>query len=138
MISRTFTINEFIGKTLEDISVHYNESIYYDNDSIIPCIVFKFTDNTKYIMGHRQDCCEEIYIKEISGNLAALIGSPLVEAECVSNEEEYPEHSICQEWTFYKFSTTSATVNISWSGESNCYYSTDVSIIEITEENIIQ
>ena len=114
-------VNELIGKTLTDIKVSDEELIFYCDDG------------TSYIMYHEQDCCEYVSIDDIVGDLQDLIGSPLLEAEEVSNYEPTSETDINKTneaesctWTFYKFATIKGYVDIRWFGTSNGYYSEGV------------
>jgi len=81
---------------------------------------------------HDQDCCEQVYIESVEGDLKDLIDSPLTMAEVVSNDGEgRPKPSTfddVDEWTFYKFATVKGYVTIRFYGTSNGYYSMGVSL----------
>lgn len=91
-------------------------------------------DGRTFRFWHSSDCCENVRIAEIHGDLADLIGHPLVEAEEVSSDG-VPSPDNCESftWTFYKFSTARGSVTVRWLGESNGYYSESVDFEEIKE-----
>ena len=100
----------------------------YGNDAI----TFKTTDNT-YKMYHEQDCCENVFIEDISGDLKDLIGQEILEAYESSssdgNDPEWQERDEYDEsytWTFYRIRTNLDTFVIRWYGTSNGYYSESV------------
>ena len=78
-------------------------------------------------MYHSQDCCESVYIEDIEGDLQDLVGSPMLQAEEVSNTNE--------EWTFYKLATIKGYVTIRWCSYSTGPYSTSVDIGIINDED---
>jgi hypothetical protein len=123
-------IKDLVGKILTEVK--------QDGDKIL----FVVNDDTKYKMYHEKDCCEIVSIDDINGDLQDLIGSPIILAEEVSNDDfEYAfaskfkkvEGSYSKKddegnyepeshtWTFYKLATAKGYVDIRWFGESNGY-----------------
>lgn len=97
----------------------------------------KFFQNgrERFRMYHSQDCCESVSVEDVCGDIGDLIGSPIVEADEVSNYEgPEPECSESYTWTFYKLGTTKGHVTIRWLGESNGYYSESVSVADMQKE----
>jgi len=117
-------ISEFVGKTFVSINVR---------DEFIDFLTDK---KEKYQMYHEQDCCETVYVDDICGNIVDLLESPILKAEeRTSNDnpkkgQEYYEDSFT--WTFYEIATIKGSVTIKWYGESNGYYSEEVSIAKLT------
>lgn len=108
-------MERIIGKT--PISVDVERDI----DDFIK---MTFSDGTSCKWHHWQSCCEDVHIDDINGDFNALIGNPLLVAECRTSEE-------CGEWdhitwTFYTFRGIGGSVDVKWFGSSNGYYSEEV------------
>lgn len=117
---KTAELKDLIGKTMVSV-----ENV--DDREII----FTTTDGEKFILYHCQDCCESVSVEDIIGDLADLVGEPILLAE-ESVSDQNPEGVIKTyhdsfTWTFYKFATRKGYVDIRWYGESNGYYSESVS-----------
>jgi hypothetical protein len=131
-------VNELIGKTLNKIERETHRLIFYCEDG------------SKFLMFHKQDCCESVAIDDINGDLEDLIGVPILKAEEVSNYEpkrlEVIEKSNLKEscddsyashtWTFYKFATINGYVDVKWFGHSNGCYSEKVDFIKADEDGV--
>lgn len=115
-------ISDLVGKTITKIDINA------DNDRItIEC-----SDGDEYLMFHAQDCCENVSIEDINGDLNDLIGSPILQAEESSNSEDDPKYKGEESWTwtFYKLATIKGYVTIRWYGSSNGYYSESVDFVK--------
>ena len=117
-------VRELLGKTLTSAEVRD------DGESI----VFTTTDGEQYKMRHRQDCCENVYIESIAGDLSDLVGEPLLRAEeKISYDDPPPYDCGSYTWTFYTFATRKGYCDIRWFGTSNGYYSEGVDLVKLTE-----
>lgn len=92
-------------------------------------VEFTCLSGRRMVMYHSQDCCESVSIEDVIGDVANLIGSPILKAEETSNSEDTGGDS--QTWTFYHFSTIKGTVTLRWLGQSNGYYSESVDFFEL-------
>lgn len=112
---------DLIGKTLTSVTGGVSDDR----------MLFTTEDGTTYAMHHRQDCCESVSLEDICGDISDLIGSPVLQAE-ESTSDENPEGVPAKEyqdsftWTFYRIATIKGSVALRWYGESNGYYSESV------------
>ena len=121
MRDRTAQFAELKGKTFASVA-----GCEKDSD----CIIFTCTDGTTYELYHEQECCEDVHVNDVVGNVEDLIGTEILVADEVSSDEfvstqpVYDFHS--ETWTFYKLATVKGYVDIRWYGTSNGYYSESV------------
>lgn len=95
-------------------------------------IVFETVGGETFALLHIQDCCESVRVEDVCGDLNDLVGSPILMAEEVSNEDHLGalEQSFSSfTWTFYKLATIKGYVTIRFYGTSNGYYSEGVDFI---------
>ncbi len=118
--------NELLGKIITEIHIN------------IDSIHFECEDGSEYTMFHMQDCCESVSIEDINGDLDDLIGSPILQAEEETSNENPPNYVIESAylpesftWTFYKLATIKGYVTIRWYGSSNGHYSESVDLYKI-------
>lgn len=114
-------IQDMIGQTFAKVyRSEDSEKLYFEKD-----------DGNGYVFHHRQDCCENVEIVDICGDLKDLENSPILQAEETSNQEDIGEYGDSQTWTFYKFATTKGYVTVRWLGSSNGYYSESVDMDDL-------
>lgn len=116
-----------VGKTLKEVEGKVGGD----------CFIFKCGDREDegsgkmYQLYHEQDCCEHVYIEDICGDIQALVGSPILQAEvCANNDDPTGAHESVT-WTFYRITTARGQVVLRWCGSSNGYYSESVDFCEV-------
>mgnify|MGYP003575129942 CR=1 FL=1 len=124
MYERELDFSTLLGKTLTAVRNIDNEQL-----------IFETTEGKTFKLYHAQDCCESVSIESITGDLADLVGSPILVAE-EATSAEHPEGYVTSgyedsfTWTFYKLATIKGYVDIRWLGSSNGYYSESVDFVE--------
>lgn len=100
-------------------------------------VIFETVDGRRFVLHHFRDCCETVEVESITGDLADLIGHPILMAE-ESTSDKNPDGVTIEDqeyesftWTFYKLATIKGYVDIRWYGSSNGYYSEAVDFNEI-------
>jgi hypothetical protein len=114
---------------------------------------FTTLDGQLYSMFHDQDCCEDVHLDDIVGDLQDLINTPILSAResadsdmvdaqrsimdgedfvmhklSTFDEQVTPQSNDSETWTFYLFRTIKGSVTLRWHGSSNGYYSESVAI----------
>lgn len=124
-------LSHLIGLTLKEVTVNKQDDV----------ITYTSECGQQFRMLHHNGCCETVYIEDIEGDINDLIGSPILVAETVQDEMQQAMNLIiplpekngqCEQWTFYRLATAKGWVVIRWYGDSNGYYSTDVSFERVT------
>lgn len=105
-------------------------------DTSSDVLTFHLEDGRVFRMMHHQDCCENVWLEEVIGDLEDLIGTPVLRAEERIGDdpplgEDYKPESYT--WTFYEIATIKGSVTLRWYGTSNGYYSESVSFEDISE-----
>jgi hypothetical protein len=114
-------LNEIMGKTMKTVT------------NTGEAIVFECDDGDTFSLHHEQDCCEHVTIDEVHGDLADLVGTPLIQAEEEVSYNDGPANDYTESytWSFYKFATIKGYVTVKFYGESNGYYSESANLYKI-------
>lgn len=108
---------ELVGKLFISATATDNKLVLVDSENII------------YTFVHEQECCEEVYIESIVGDINVLINEPLIECEEVVSQNDLNDEA-SETYTFYKFRTLKGYITIRWYGTGNGYYSESVKILQ--------
>lgn len=103
-----------VGQTIKSVDSYYDE-IYFETEA-----------GYKYKMYHSQDCCENVYIESIVGDIQDLVGQTILVADERQSSDEPPAGDYTPEsytWTFYTIRCVKCSIDIRWFGSSNGYYS---------------
>lgn len=111
-------------QSINEIQGHVFTKVETDNSDYIR---FYRADGKVVKMHHWQDCCENVSIEDINGNMNDLVDTPILVAEerTDSGKGYYGDYYT---WTFYTIRTIKGSVDIRWLGSSNGYYSERVNI----------
>ncbi len=90
-------------------------------------VVFQ-NDQEQFKLFHDQDCCESVSVEKITGDIANLVDSEILEAtrdnpNLPQKDEGYEDSHT---WSHFFFRTAKGIVEILWYGTSNGYYSESV------------
>lgn len=115
------------NKSFKELEFKIIKEIKVTKDSGDDSIVIKFEDGSSLEMCHEQDCCESVWIEDIESNknLSEYKGAVVIDMYVTTAENT--EASESGTYTFYNLNTSKGSINIRWNGESNSYYSEEVS-----------
>lgn len=110
------SIEMLVGKKIKNVTPFRK---YLDE------IVFETECGEKYRMYHDQDCCENVSVEDICGDIEDLIGETILKAYSSTREGEDYEDEV-EKWTFYHIVTNKTSITIRWYGSTDSCYSIDV------------
>jgi len=124
--------SDLLGKILREIKT------YPKGESKPTSVIFMTNDGRVYEQRHYQDCCEQVWLEDVAGDWADLIGSPILKAEVAQSSTDAPpisgDYDSTHTWTYYKLATIKGSVDIRWFGTSNGYYSEEVDFVDVTPQ----
>ncbi len=128
---------------------------FYPNEKIL----FHFDDDVTLVLTHEQNCCEDVTLEDVVGDLNDLVGHPLLVSELRTTYEAEEARGLDEilelvklddvecikrtfasaeayEWAFYEFRNIKASVTLRYVGESTGYYSTDVGFFVVINDKL--
>ena len=89
-----------------------------------------FNEDEYIKMYHQGECCEEVDLDDICGNidLEGAVFYELVEKKSDVELEAKEEYEESWTWTFYTIRTSKGYLDLRWYGSSNGYYSEEVDL----------
>lgn len=94
----------------------------------------------EFVFFHVQDCCEHVRLEEWDGDPQDLVGARVLFAEEATNSgsggdtESYGGDMESYTWTFYRIGTDRGVVTLRFLGDSNGYYSEEVTVKDVSTE----
>lgn len=119
--AQRFNIKEIIGHIMCSVTGHVQ------GESLIFWSIF----GPKFVFCHKQDCCEQVLIEDICGDINDLVNTPILLAEELISISPNKDRDESCTWTFYRFVTAKGAVTVRWYGSSNGYYSESVDLIKL-------
>ena len=90
---------ELEGRTLKDVINHNH------------CMEFVFTEGPRVVQFHVQQCCEQVWLEDIDGDISRLIGQTIIQAEeRDATTNKYKAY-------FYTIRTNLDSVTLRWFGD---------------------
>ena len=120
------------GKTFKHVVIEKSEG---ENDAI--CFYLDDEKESGYKLTHVQDCCESVWIEDITGDIEThLQNNEILDAygsysEYKENDREKHGYIESGTWSFYVIRTMNDTFTIRFLGESNGYYSEEADIYNL-------
>lgn len=134
LLGKTFTIvSQGMPEFYREDILSKNELPVKEQDVNPNTILFYAPDGECFVLYHVQDCCENVEISDICGDLTDLQNNPILRAEARSQKGDANAESYT--WTFFEFATVKGSVTIRFFGESNGYYSESADVLRIINPN---
>jgi len=95
-------------------------------------IKFTMEDGSHFVLIHVQDCCEDVQIEDVDGDLNDLVGLPIT----TSSERSENDSNACESgtWTFFHIGNRKHVLVIRFYGASNGYYSETATLFPCNSE----
>jgi hypothetical protein len=103
----------------EDLLGYELQNVTHTEDIDGDHVIFELKNGETYQLYHAQQCCEQVNLVEIIGDLSDLRGAVIL-------ADKKTECGDLETWTFYRISTGQGLVVFRWYGISNGYYSEEV------------
>ena len=124
---KTIQPDSLVGEVVEHVDIGNNETL------------LTFASGRRVRIDHDQDCCESVWLLDSSGDVAKIVGKPLIE---VTSEESSGDNvDIGKEFkddsstlTTIRFACADEVVILRWFGTSNGYYSESVDFREMVTD----
>jgi len=114
--------SDLVGFTLTDITISFG-GMY---------ALYTARDGTRFLQFHPQDCCEQVSLEDVDGDLSRILDQPIVEASERTEDSEYGS------WTFYVIRTNLDSVTMRWYGTSDSrYYAEDAPLFLLGEDETL-
>lgn len=110
-------INELVSLIFKNIYIIHPDILVFQNDEVT------------FIFYHEFQCCEDVQINDVCGDLKDLIGKPILLAE--KRTEDIEEEYALTKYTFYEFANINGNITVRWHGTSNGSYSVEVDLLRV-------
>lgn len=131
MVTNQAVLNELIGLTITEV-----HGLEKQSEQVILS-----AGDKHFEFYHEQDCCESVDLEDFEGDAEDLVGGLVIRAEEYDSDSDYiktrnlilnnpvlePEYGSAT-YTFYRISTTKGDLWMRWMGESNGYYSEEITV----------
>lgn len=115
--------SDLTGFTLKEILISFG-GMY---------VLYTAKDGARFLQFHPQDCCEQVSLEDVDGDLSRILDQPIVEAS------ERTEDSERGSWTFYVIRTNLDSVTMRWYGTSDSrYYAEDAPLFLLNDNETLE
>jgi len=103
-------------------------------------VLLVLSDYSVYMMHHCQNCCEEVCLVDVCGDVDDVCGAPLMLANETEGTCDAVDGDPCGvlSWAFYNLATINGYVTLTFRGDSNGYYTLDMDFERVSLGNMIR